>query len=48
MQGIIMEEFGILRLKHIMMSVKALNRNIMYDDNLLHDILGQAILIKVY
>ena len=33
-----MEEFGILRIKHIMMTVIALNRNIMYDDNLLHDV----------
>ena len=40
MQGIIMEEFGILRIKHIMMTKIALNKNIMYDDNLLHDELG--------
>ena len=40
MQGIIMEEFGILRIKHIMMTVIALHRNIMYDENSLYDELG--------
>ena len=40
MHGIIMEEFGILRIKHIAMTVTALNRNIIYDDNLLHDKVG--------
>ena len=37
MQGIIIEEFGILRIKHIMMTVIVLKKNIMYDDNSLHN-----------
>ena len=35
-----MEDFGILRIKHIMMNVIALNKNIINDDNLLYDELG--------
>ena len=37
MQGIIIEEFGILRIKQIMMTVIVLKKNIMYDDNPLHN-----------
>ena len=37
MQGIIIEEFGILRIKQIMMTVIVLKKNIMYDDNSLHN-----------
>ena len=48
MQGIIIEEFGILRIKHIMMTVIASNRNIMYYDKLLHDELGTGYLIKAH
>ena len=33
-------EFGILRIEHIMMTKISLNKDIMYNDSLLHDELG--------
>ena len=33
-------EFGILRIEHIMMTKISLNKDITYDDDLLHDELG--------
>ena len=37
MQGIIIEEFGILRIKQIMMTVIVLQKNIMNNENSLHN-----------
>ena len=46
-------EFGILRIEHIMMTKISLNKDIMYNDNLLHDELGtcyfdQSLLKQTY